>query len=451
MFLKPIKHLLMLATVMVFNANATSVDIGEITTLANPNNLLQSNNQPIAAIQSPALIKDNGLKARGPQTITISLSASAEIPIVVQDKTISPGEAIQLVASVDDNGVLFLPVYPANNIVGFAPFTVEIPDISGAWCESGYTETPAHCEKLHVAPISLKCESSWLLNNSQRTCTLITNAEKLPVCPSGWTYNAPTNTCNYFQSTSANSYCPSGYEYKWGSCLSYEGETSAYRYCRGGNYWYKRSDDTCYKMQWVNSYCPSDYQDIDGCTLTGWRDYILKSLTDKDEACPSGTAQKIRLGGVWRCLSKPYSVKYIAEDCPAGFSPSQPNSTLCINYSDTIGHYFRCPRGDSYTKYANSDTEGMCERYSKRSVSYSCSQGTLSGSSCIISREQNAGTGECPPGYTEIPNTTGAGDSDTICQKIDVKPAQIICESNKVYNAENDRCEFLEIKQHIAL
>lgn len=451
MLLKLIKPILILATALSLNCNATNVDIGEITTLAKPQNLFQSNNQPIAAIQSPALIKDNGLKARGPQTIIVTLSASAEMPIVVQDKTISPGETVQLVASVDDNGVLFLPVYPGNNVVGSAPFSVEIPNITGAWCESDYTETPVHCEKLHIAPISLQCEPSWLLDNTQRTCTLITNADKLPVCPSGWTFNASNNTCNYSQTTSSIATCPSGYEFMWGSCLSYVRDTSAYANCRDSSYFYVRNDDTCYRRVWVSSYCPAGYHDLDGCTLTGWRSYVITDLANRNDSCPPGTAQKIRLSGTWRCLSEPYSAQYIAEDCPAGFSPSQPNSTLCLNYSDTIGHYYRCPRGDRYTEYANSDTEGMCEEYRKRDVIYYCLEGALSGSNCIIARQQQAGTGECPADFNEIPNNTGTGDSDTICQKIDIQPAQIICESNKAYNAENDRCEFLEIKQHITL
>ncbi|WP_100915997.1 hypothetical protein [Pseudoalteromonas spongiae] len=451
MFSKLIKAISILATALSLNCNATNVDIGEITTLAKPQNLFQSNNQPIAAIQSPALIKDNGLKARGPQTIIVTLSASAEMPIVVQDKTISPGEEVQLVASVDDNGVLFLPVYPGNNVVGSAPFSVEIPNITGAWCESDYTETPVHCEKLHIAPISLQCEPSWLLDNTQRTCTLITNADKLPVCPSGWTFNASNNTCNYSQTTSSIATCPSGYEYKYGSCLRFQGEVSAYTYCQGNNYFYSRSSDTCYKMHWVNSYCPDGYQDIDSCVLTNWSSYIIKTLSSSSENCPPGTADKKRLSGSWRCLSKSYSANYIAESCPSGFSPSQPNSTLCLNYSDTSAKYYRCPRADRYTDYANSDTEGMCEEYSKRDVIYYCLEGALSGSNCIIARQQQAGTGECPADFNEIPNNTGTGDSDTICQKIDIQPAQIICEFNKVYNAENDRCEFLEIKQHITL
>ena len=452
MFSKLIRAILILATALTFNCNAKSVDIGEITTLANPKNLLQINNQPIAAIQSPALIKDNGLKARGPQTITITLSASAEMPIVVQDKTISPGQSAQLVAPVDDNGVLFLPVYPANDNVGSAPFTVEISEITGAWCESGYTETPVHCEKLHVAPISLQCQSAWFLDNAQRTCTLVTNAEKLPGCPSGWTFNAGNNTCNYSQVNSSIATCPSGYEIKWGSCLRFVREVSAYVSCSGNNYWYHRTSGTCYKMQWVNSYCPDGYQDIDSCTLSIWSSYIIATLASSSESCPPGTVDNNRLSGSWRCLSKAYSADYIAESCPSGFTPSSPNSTLCLNYSDTSSSYARCPRGDSRTEYGTSSrSEAYCDEYSKRDIIYYCLEGSLSGSVCIVARQQQAGTGECPQGFNEIPNNTGSGDSDTICQKIDIQPAQIICESNKVYNAENDRCEFLEIKQHIAL
>lgn len=451
MLSKIAKLVLLIVTMISLQANANSVSLGEITTLAIPKNLLQSNNQPVAAIQSPALIKDNGLKARGPQTFTVTLSALAEMPIVVQDKTISPGETVELVASVDDNGVLFLPVYPASNTVGSAPFSVEIPNITGAWCESGYTETPVHCEKLHVAPISLQCEPTWHLNNSQRTCTLITNAEKLPVCPSGWSFNATQNTCNYQQTISAEASCPSGYDYKWGSCLQYEKDVDAYIYCSGSGYWYDRSQKTCFKLKWVDSYCPDGYQDIDSCILIGWRDYIIVTLESSSDPCPPGTADKKRLSGEYRCLSKPYSADYIAEPCPYPFTASRPNSTLCLNYSDTSSIYYRCPPDDSRTEYANSDTLGMCEKYSKRSLSYYCPQGTRSGSLCIVNKSQAAGTGECPEHYTEIPNYTGSGDSDTICQKIDIEPAQIICEANKVYVSENDRCEFLEVKQHIAL
>lgn len=452
MFSKLIRAILILATALTFNCNAKSVDIGDITTLAKPQNLLQSNNQPIAVIQSPALIKDNGLKARGPQTLTISLSAGAEMPIVVKGETISPGETVHLVASVDNNGVLFLPIYPANDTVGKAPFTVEITDITGAWCESGYTETPTHCEKLHVAPIFLQCESAWFLDSTQRTCTLITNAEKLPVCPIGWTFDGDANTCSYITITPAETSCPSGYILKSGSCLQYIKDVDASPKCYQAGYIYLQSENNCVKSIWLTGYCLPGYVNFDiDCVLNDWSNFVIKNLTDSSEPCPSESVDKQRLGGVWRCLSREYYKPYEYDACPTGFQNSSSGSPLCVNYSDTANVTWKCPAHSSIKMYFKSNVQSLCKEYQKQAINYSCSEGNLSGTNCVIYKEKIAGTGECPTGYIEIPNNTGSGDSDTICQKIDIQPAQIVCETGKAYSAENDRCEFLEIKQHIAL
>ena len=229
-------------------------------------------------------------------------------------------------------------------------------------------------------------------------------------------------------------YCDKGYTLEGAFCLK-ERERVAASFgdvCPNGYYEY---NSACYEE--TSSIITDEYECADGRTLEGTKcifneekeatgnfkcakgDLIKRGFAQNRKYRDSGDGEEYvcedksdAVKPTLRCLT--INHKIINGDCYVGPAPlingGCPNGDLAVGggcYSKDDGDQWVCPDGGIYEKSKGSYTE-LCPdtfKYTKAEGTYFCEEGTLSGSKCIIEREEDATQKSiCPSGYTKIDN-----------------------------------------------
>lgn len=256
-------------------------------------------------------------------------------------------------------------------------------------CPSGYNLENGACYKYIAKTTENSCPSGYELKNNK--CYKYTDIIETATCPSG--YEMKNGVCYNYAAINTDTTCPSGYELKNGACYKYANVITN-SYCPSG---YSESNGRCYKYADVRntSSCPLLYSEgSDG------RCYYYTSANRKSNttySCDSGYT----LSG---------STCKKTQDAKKNYS-SWGNPTRTYTTSSYESPYTHDTEKKVLTG-TNTVAGKKIYAYAiyKRTVSYSCSTGTLSGTKCVTSKSANRNTTytySCSSGYT----AQGSGSS----------------------------------------
>ena len=178
-------------------------------------------------------------------------------------------------------------------------------------------------------------------------------------------------------------------------------------YNKVGNYCYKYANKTGGSS---TSYCPAGYTD------DGTKCYIRTALnTNTTTSCPSGYTQSGNY-----CFKYADKITNTTTSCPAGTSPSGNKCVKTISaiksytaWGNPVRTYSSKTKESVYTYELEKKVEKGCTTIGKsttcnysiyqRKPIYTCSQGTLSGTKCLVYSDPitTSTTPTCPSGYID--------------------------------------------------
>jgi archaellum component FlaF (FlaF/FlaG flagellin family) len=398
--------------------------------------LKSDDGMPSNIIRTNQIKNDAGELAIGNHKVYFTLLPSAESSMVINGRTIAPGESHEFTVNLSKtNHRLVFEAYPAvSGKKVFNPFEINLVDLNVNICPALFQLNGTECIHLSFADPLLKCNTPYalvegkcqleVLYNPATTClagyTLdgticrgIYTVNPFTMCPTGYS-QVDESTCKEIN-TSALKVCPDGETIEEGFCKDAKGNTSPQKqFCQGKDISGGSFCDagTCYdlKSDWNACQVSTTVPSIPVCQA-GTLSAGVCQVTDQYQLnmqCPFGY---IRDG----LLCKRIEIIPPNKSCPTGYELVGNNCA-----KTEISPYISCP---STHELVN----GRC--HMKEAINISCpSTYTWDGSRCV-KNEQKPAVPLCPAGYTL---------NGTECQKIDVIDATIVCPVN--YHPENGRC-----------
>ena len=236
-----------------YQPQTTRLPDARLPAIASP--LRNPEGKPHNVIVTPQIRNSEGVTARGVHTVYFTLTPSAEVDLVVNGATVTPGQTISFDTNLSlSNHRLRLEVYPASGgDVTENDFQIHIPNIKVTLCPVTFVETGSKCIFLNFKETTKVCPSSFTLNGNQ--CESQITYEPITGCAEGYTLDglsckgsysiAPVSTCptgyGLMDETTCRRHdtvkaspCPAGQTLEDGMCKSSEGQlTNTALYCSG--------------------------------------------------------------------------------------------------------------------------------------------------------------------------------------------------------------------------
>ncbi len=214
-------------------------------------------------------------------------------------------------------------------------------------------------------------------------------------CPAGYRGDGPTCTKTTTEteqaSTVTKTSCPVGYSGSRVGCVKTVAATRTFTYsCPAG---YRGNGPTCTKTTTVTTsavaQCPSGYSFI-------WT-VCAKNVTHsrlKRYSCPAGTRLETHFG-TRVCVGATNSRPTVTYSCPSGYTDVGSSCVKTLTRAATLV----CPSGYALSGSTCSKTTTVTTRSTVK-VTYSCSEGRLSGTNCTLTAAGIVTTEyKCRPGW----------------------------------------------------
>ncbi len=438
---------LLFAVLMVFSGNSfagTNTLLPKIKALSLDELVLDRSNRPVTVIETPPILNSKGEIAQGMTEIILTLDSSAKNELIIQGKTLRPGESLSIAQDLSaTGGALKIPAYPSqSNVVGSSQYVIDIPKVTAKLCADDFThdsETNT-CLKVNTTNLSYVCpDLGWRITGDLRNCTQQTTIAK-ESCPTGFSSNH-NGTCTKLEFQSTIPKCSTGFAYSTinNRCEKTLNEQAG-KTCSDTSYSYQSNTNDCRKLitQAVSYDCGTGYSynsTIKKCERT------LSAVASK--ICPSGYAYKSNSNRCEKVVSTG-----AAPICASGYSYSTTNrrceKTLTQNASKvcSAGYAYiparnRCEKTTTATagKVCSSGyafRNNRCEKTTTTTASKVCSSGyTFKNNRCEKTLTQGASK-VCGAGYSYI-------STRNRCEKTTTSTASKVCSTG--YAFRNNRCE----------
>ncbi|WP_240224744.1 hypothetical protein, partial [Rheinheimera hassiensis] len=421
-------------------SNASTVELQTHHVPALSQVLLDDNNRLITLVETPEIRDDLGNLARGVHTVNFKLDATSPYPVVIQGRTVQPGETYIFTLNLSNSGHrLSLPIHPAVPFVpGAAEYTIDIPSLYIELCPEGFTKGTDDCYRITFIEPIVECQTGFTAQAGQ--CVKTVTLNKTYSCASGYTRSG--DTCSISTSTPAEKICPETHFMNAGGRCELI-ESSKPLLCELG---FEVDGSQCRKsesMPLIGETCQEGYAATFGqCVKVTYQlqgKYCANIKMGASQSCTgSGTSQVCykyneALGSCDKSTFSP-----VLSVCPSGTTLTGSN---CV-YTDTYNINASCPSG--YTR-----TNGSCSKYEIKPANKSCPTGyTMAGTTC--SKVENQSIVSCPTGYAKVGNTchvttsiniscptTGYSWNGSSCVKPESQSATPICQTGYSWNGSS--------------
>ncbi|SUJ05380.1 Ig-like domain-containing protein [Shewanella morhuae] len=480
-----------------YASSNSSILLPEIKALALDRMVTDRADKSVTVLES-AVIYANGLvPSQGIVDVKVTLDINAKVGLVIQGKTINPGESISLQQNLSQTGgAIKIPAYPSNGgIIGDSKYTLEASNVSVSLCDADYqhNQFTNKCEKLITTEVQYACpDGSWVQSGDLQNCIQTVSVAK-DSCPNGF-ISLGNGTCEQAVTNAASKYCKDGYKDSNSGCeklavvpqnvscpVGYNLDssnrcvkstiTSQTYGCTNG---WTESGSRCSRTLTTSTYgdqCPSGYGsflDDDTSKMFGANLIRPGSTCYKMSStyCPDPKRWKTDYNG--ECASFVNNPMPLAENCPSDYphvaytfpatqqkkcakvSPLEINST-CSNPKAIRANGAGWQCYDPTDRVVNK-VETKVEYTDKW---YFCNSGSISGNVCE-SKNYASSVKSCPVGTTLVNSNCEqtlaeeyqwACPSDftykgnAICEKINTFPIVSKCPTNYVQNGS--QCEYL--------
>jgi hypothetical protein len=435
---------------MSYASNNASILLPEIRALALDKLVLDRANLPITVLETPTITDASGRVVQGLTQVTISLASDAKSSLMIQGKSLNPGETLTIAQDLTaTDGVLKIPFYPtASNVVGKSSYSLDIPKITAEICPDTYSHDLATktCQKVNTTNLLYNCPGNdWTLSGDVSKCTKQTEIPKV-TCPAGFNSNGD-GTCTKTEYEDTIVKCPLGYTYSLSNdqCEKTLVE-NAYKTCTDPSYSYQAATNDCRKTvnKTVDYKCAPTYSYnsvikvcertlVESGTPTCTAGYSYSATNKRCEKTISQTASKVCGSGFTYSAANDRCEKALtaAADpiCISGYTFSASNSRCERTVSQTASKI--CSSGYSY-----SSANDRCERTLTQGASAVCASGytySAANSRCERTVSQTANK-VCTSGYSY----SSANDR---CERTLTQGASAVCTGGYTYSAANSRCE----------
>jgi hypothetical protein len=434
------RYLMFLVLILPTLLFAQTVDLQKHYVPALSQVLFDDNRRAITLVETPE-IKDNaGNLARGVHTIHFSLDASSPFPVVVEGRTVQPGETYVFTHNLSNSGHrLSLPIHPATAFVsGAAEYTLSLPSLFIEMCPAGFTKGDVDCYRIDFAEPIVECPSGFTVLSGQ--CSKTITMSKTFGCASGYTRSG--DTCSISTSTPVEKICPAThFMNQAGRCELVE--SSKPLRCELG---FEVDGTQCVKRETqpiTEAGCPDGFSEAFGqCEKVTYQlqgHYCANIKMASTPSCTgSGLTQTCYVYNETLGSCDKSTFVDVVSICPANTTMSGSN---CV-YTDAYNIVASCPAG--YTR-----TNGSCSKYEIKDANKSCLTGyTMSGTTC--SKVENQSIVSCPTGYAKVGSTchvttpiniscptAGYSWNGSSCVKPETQAATPICQSGYSWNGSS--------------
>jgi len=432
-----------------YASSNTATLLPEIKALALDKLVLDRTNVPVTVLETSPITDSNGKVAQGLTEIRVTLASDAVSSIIIQGKTLKPGETLKIVQDFSlTGGVLKIPFYPAeSDVSGLSHYKIEIPKITAELCPDSYTQDTATstCKKVNTTNLLYTCPDDWTVSGDVTKCTKQTEIPKV-TCPSGYVSNMDgTCTKTEFQDTLVK--CSTGYTYSATNdrCEKTIVEAAS-KTCPDSSYSYQAATNDCRKTvtQNVNFKCLSGFTynatlKICERTLSAVATpacstgYTYSAVNERCEKTVAQTASKVCATGYAYSATNDRCEKPLTEDadpvCSAGYAYSVTNKRCEKTLTQTASKV--CATG-----YAYNSGSDRCEKTTTSAASAVCASGYT----------YSAANGRCEKTVTQTASKVCANGysfstTNNRCEKTTTSAASAVCASGYTYSAANGRCE----------
>ena len=281
---------LLLGALSIGSLHAETQVLSGVKVLTATTVLKTSDDKHLSVITVPAVYDTEGRIAKGMQEVDFTLNGSSPYSINVSDKTVAPGQSVNLQILANSLGGLDIPVYSESmGLLGDAMFSLSINSVKALSCPVNWTESGNTCYQIDYKSVnSWKCPSNYIASGKTNYDTV-----KGDICyKNGTSVADPSATCR------------SGYTaHKWaeGFCTdskAFESDDEALCKSRGG------------EITWTNG--------AYACSFISPQSYQMDTICSGDE-------------DMGRCVDK-NTPAYTEPRCPSGYSYDSGEQCKAIKY-----------------------------------------------------------------------------------------------------------------------
>ncbi|MGM9834939.1 MAG: hypothetical protein ACI31M_04095 [Bacilli bacterium] len=343
--------------------------------------------------------KKGNLCYKGGSSTTINATANyfSDSVLAVDAKKNTTGSYIEYADAIRNDNIVCPTGYESNGVQCVKIYKASANVSSGTFsCPAGYTLSGATCYKTYSASYA--------------------NGSVNYTCPAGYELKGTacykTISAKYVESsTSTSKSCPAGYSQSGNNCIKIINATSgstSYK-CNGTD---KLEGTTCYHYTTVDANVNKTYGDWYVSNKYSTTATKATYSNDTEKLVYDGMTYKYTCAEISKCPVKAAHYNYTLykrnvstnATCANGTQPVNGKCTTVSTYTatKTTGNS-TCPSG--YSAYGNNQcisTVPMNVSSSTNNGYYTCSEGTLSGSSCILvaaaTKKVSNGRYTCPSG-----------------------------------------------------